>query len=132
MQTLLHKRSVQQNTDAAKQQHHTNRIILRIQSTNEYTSHAHIWLPNLRAQQRAISKWSERARMGIFLGQSPQHATTISFVLCLSTGLTSPQFHMQYDNGFETMRESSGCNPSVALWQYKCGFTDKGTRERNR
>mmetsp|Transcript_8113 Transcript_8113/g.11817 ORF Transcript_8113/g.11817 Transcript_8113/m.11817 type:complete len:442 (+) Transcript_8113:3455-4780(+) len=49
-------------------------------------------------------KWSNRARVGIYLGRSTQHARSISLILSLDTGLVSPQFHCSFDNMFETTR----------------------------
>ena len=77
-----------------------------------------------------IPKWSERARVGIFLGYSPQHSRTIGLILSLSSGLTSPQFHVQYDDAFETLRASFGEAPPVSQWQYKAGFTKRAPRMR--
>ena len=71
----------------------------------------------------SIPKWAERARVGIFLGYSPQHARTVGLILSLSSGLTSPQFHVQYDDQFETMRKSFGETQPISQWQYKAGFT---------
>ncbi len=47
---------------------------------------------NLAAGRR-ISKWSQRARLGLNLGPSPYHAFNVNLVLNLSTGLVSPPFH---------------------------------------
>ena len=77
-----------------------------------------------------IPKWSERARVGIFLGYSPQHARTIGLILSLSSGLTSPQFHVQYDDQFETIRKSFGEAQPISQWQYKAGFTKSRPRMR--
>jgi hypothetical protein len=74
---------------------------------------------------KKIPKWSERARVGIFLGLSPQHARTVSLVLSLTSGLTSPQFHTKFDDGFQTMRRSFGEAPPESMWQFRAGFTKK-------
>ena len=42
-------------------------------------------------------KWSERARVGIYLGNSPRHARSVGLILNLTTGLVSPQYHVSYD-----------------------------------
>jgi hypothetical protein len=44
------------------------------------------------------SKWEERARVGINLGNSPIHARSVSLVMNLETGLLSSQFHVKYDD----------------------------------
>ena len=57
-------------------------------------------------------KWSERSRVGIYLGNSPRHARSVGLILNLSTGLVSPQYHVDYDDGFETSRKgASGLLP---------------------
>ena len=48
-------------------------------------------------------KWDERARIGINLDNSPLHARNIALVLNLDTGLVSPQFHVAFDDLFETV-----------------------------
>jgi hypothetical protein len=90
--------------------------------------HAHTFgcpvyvLDNVLQQGKKIDKWTERARVGIFLGLSPQHARTVGLVLSITSGLTSPQFYMKFDEGFQTMRNSFGNTPPVSKWQEICGF----------
>jgi hypothetical protein len=50
---------------------------------------------------KRISKWATRARVGIYMGQSAQHARTIALVRSLSTGLGLPQFHVRMDTYFD-------------------------------
>jgi hypothetical protein len=40
-----------------------------------------------------IPKWKPRSSMAIYLGNSPDHATTVTLVLNPSTGLVSPHYH---------------------------------------
>ena len=79
-------------------------------------------LDNELQQGHKIDKWSERARVGIFLGYSPQHARSVSLVLSLTSGLTSPQFHAKYDDNFQTLHASFGDIPPDSKWQKVCGF----------
>jgi hypothetical protein len=65
------------------------------------------------------SKWEERARIGLHLGTSPIHSRNISLVLNLRTGLVSPQFHVKFDDLFETVSPSSKLE---ILWQQRTGF----------
>ena len=48
-------------------------------------------------------KWDPRARLGIYLGHSPSHAGSVALVMNLKTGLVSPQFHLMFDDNFETV-----------------------------
>ncbi|KAL7575493.1 hypothetical protein ACA910_020079 [Epithemia clementina (nom. ined.)] len=86
-------------------------------------------LDNVLQQGQTIPKWSERARVGIFLGFSPQHARSVSLMLSLSSGLTSPQFHVQFDDGFQTIKASFGNTPPISQWQHKCGFARRKPKE---
>jgi hypothetical protein len=45
-------------------------------------------------------KWQERARVGCYLGLSPQHATSVSLILHPRHCLVSPQFHCVFDDNF--------------------------------
>jgi GAG-pre-integrase domain len=78
---------------------------------------------HLQAGKR-IPKWENRSRIGLFLGWSPRHLRKVALVLNLITGHESPQFHVEFDDLFETMRPSAGNHPPPSLWQQKAGFLD--------
>ncbi|KAL7465002.1 hypothetical protein ACHAXS_005332 [Conticribra weissflogii] len=48
-------------------------------------------------------KWDPCACLGIYVGQSPNHARNVALVLNPKTGLVSPQFHVVFDNDFTTV-----------------------------
>ena len=48
-------------------------------------------------------KWDPRAHLGIYLGNSPSHAGSVALVMNPKTGLVSPQFHLVFDDNFETV-----------------------------
>ena len=50
-----------------------------------------------------VPKWDPRARMGIYVGRSPAHASSVGLVLNPRTGHVSPQFHVIYDDNFTTV-----------------------------
>eukprot|EP00980_Cylindrotheca_fusiformis_P002179 scaffold499_cov120-Cylindrotheca_fusiformis.AAC.2 len=50
----------------------------------------------------SIPKWDARSRTGVYLGQSQQHASSVSLILNPQTGYISPQFHCVYDDRFDT------------------------------
>ena len=56
----------------------------------------------LQINPKGVPKWDPRARLGIYLGQSPAHATNVALVLNPKTGLVSPQFHVVFDDNFTT------------------------------
>jgi len=51
-----------------------------------------------------IPKWEERSRVGVYLGPSGAHARSVGLILSLTTSLVSPQFHVHYDNSFESVK----------------------------
>jgi hypothetical protein len=69
-----------------------------------------------------IPKWTPRSRLGINLGYSPRHASSVSLVLNMDTGHVSPQFHVQYDDFFETVRPSAGNARTFSQWQQIAGL----------
>ena len=48
-------------------------------------------------------KWEPRVRMGIYVGRSHAHASSVSLILNPYTGHVSPQFHVIYDDHFITV-----------------------------
>jgi hypothetical protein len=69
-----------------------------------------------------IPKWDPRATMGVYLGRSPIHASSVGLVLSLRTRLVSPSFHKNYDDLFATVTESFGKYIPKSNWQSKYGF----------
>jgi len=47
-----------------------------------------------------LSKLSNRSKMGVYLGPSPNHASSVHMILSLQTGHVSPQFHAYFDDMF--------------------------------
>ena len=71
---------------------------------------------------KGVPKWDDRSRIGLFLGFSPRHGRKVALVLNLTTGHVSPQFHVVFDDLFDTLRPSSGNAFPKSLWQQKAGF----------
>ena len=86
--------------------------------THTFGAPTYVLLNELQAGGKT-DKWAERARTGIFLGYSPLHARTVPLILSLASGLTSPQFHVKVDDGFQTVR---GGTTTKSYWQERCGF----------
>jgi len=53
-----------------------------------------------------------------FLGPSWAHARSVGLILNLTTGLASHQYHLKFDDKFETSKHF----PTNSLWQSKCHF----------
>jgi hypothetical protein len=59
---------------------------------------------------KKIPKWNPRAQMGQFLGFSPEHSTLVGLVRNLTTEHMSPQWHLVYDERFETVNSTDEDN----------------------
>eukprot|EP00978_Attheya_sp_CCMP212_P047663 scaffold422969_cov45-Attheya_sp.AAC.1 len=53
---------------------------------------------------------------------SPQHARSVALVLNIKTGLVSPQFHVEFDDLFETVSEKAGNRQVDSKWQVLAGL----------
>ena len=77
-------------------------------------------LKNKLQAGQSIPKWESRSRIGLYLGPSPRHSRSVALVLNLATGLVSPQYHLRFDNYFETMQDKAN-RPDIQ-WLYKAHF----------
>jgi hypothetical protein len=78
---------------------------------------SHVWgcpvyvlTPKLKDGQK-IPKWEPRSKRGQFVGHSPMHASTVGLVRNLQTGNITPQFHLVYDDYFETVHSREDQEP---------------------
>ena len=71
-------------------------------------------------------KWSERSRIGAYLGHSSNHSQSVALVLNLKTGHVSPQFHLVFDDDFQTVTTDQS---STLLWQEKANLADNRSQE---
>jgi hypothetical protein len=53
-------------------------------------------------QNHKIPRWKPRSIVGVYLGFSPDHASSVPLVLSTTTGLVSPQYHVVFDDNFTT------------------------------
>ena len=70
--------------------------------------------PTLQDGQK-IPKWQPRSRVGQNMGVSPLHASSVCLVRNLVTGRVSPQFHVVYDDNYETVHSDEDSQP--LLWE---------------
>lgn len=63
---------------------------------------AYVLDPTLQDGKK-LPKWKPRSRIGVYLGVSPTHASTVGRILHPSTGHISPQYHVVYDELFQTV-----------------------------
>lgn len=52
---------------------------------------------------KKIPKWKKRTRLGMNVGSSSEHSSTVNRILSLDTGHVSPQYHVVYDELFTTV-----------------------------
>jgi hypothetical protein len=75
------------------------------------------------ASGKSLPKWEERARVGIYLGASPRHSRSVAMVLSLTTGLVSMQYHVVFDDHFQTIRNGRpGSLSYKSDWQSLAGL----------
>lgn len=90
----------------------------KYQFVHSFGCPAYVW-SHRKQNGESMKKWMARARVGIYLGQSPAHARSVALVLSLDTGLVSPQYHVRYDDLFETTQTAE---IPISKWQQKCHF----------
>ena len=79
------------------------------------------------APGKKFPKWTDRARVGVYLGPLSQYARSVALVQSLTTGLASPQFHVTIDDSFQTMRNAFNTTQPKSLWQVKSKFVQGNT-----
>jgi hypothetical protein len=79
---------------------------------------SHVWgcpsyvlKPKLQNRQK-LPKWNRWSRLGQFLGYSDEHSSLIANIWHLKTGYVSAQYHVVFDDLFETVF-SSGANDAL-------------------
>ena len=63
-------------------------------------------LNNVLQSGQGMSKWKQCVRLGIYLGPSPSQSRMVALVLNPRTGHVSPQFHVKFDDFFESVGDS--------------------------
>jgi len=81
---------------------------------------AYVLEPRLTSAGGKIPKWQPRSRRGQYVGVSPVHAESISLIRNMKTGYISPQYHIVFDDWFETVYASESEEP--ACWDHLCTF----------
>ena len=52
---------------------------------------------------KKLPKWNPRTRQGQYIGKSPDYASSVGLIRNLRPRYVSPQFHVLYDNKFQTV-----------------------------
>jgi hypothetical protein len=93
----------------------------RVKHSHTFGSPVYVLDTQLQAG-KSVPKWNQKSRIGMYLGTSPRHSRKVALVLNLQTGHVSPQFHVKFDDLFETLRPSAGNVVPTSLWQTQTGF----------
>ena len=72
-----------------------------LQHLHHFGCPAYVLQADIQAGKKG-RKWQDCSRIGVYISASPQHAQSVALILSLSTGLVSPQFHVSFDDLFET------------------------------
>ena len=84
---------------------------------------AYVLDSNLQAGKRLTRhKWGDRANISINLGPSPQHGKSVHLLLNLQTGHVTPQFHVRFDDSFDTTCPRSDMHIPKSMWQIRTYF----------
>ncbi len=99
-------------------------IFTRTKSDHSVLKGAHPWgcptyvlEPSLTHAGGKLPRWQPRSRRAQFVGISPMHADTIGLVRNLRTGFITPQYHLVFDDWFETVA-ATGSEPPA--WENLC------------
>ena len=91
-----------------------------LRNAHPWGAPVYVLQPRLTSAGGKLPKWQPRSRRGQFVGISPVHAETIGLVRNLTTGYISPQYHLVYDDWFETVYSSLDHEPPE--WNDLCTF----------
>ena len=73
-----------------------------IRNAKVWGSPCYVLEPRLTQAGGKIPRWQPRSRRAQYVGVSPDHADNIALVRNLRTGYISPQYHIIFDEWFET------------------------------
>ena len=80
-------------------------------------------LDNALQSSQGTHKWKQHARLGVYLSPSPSHARSVALVLNPRTDHVSPQFHIKFDDFFETIsNKSTDLDAPEPDWKYLSSF----------
>ena len=99
--------------ESANMQHAHNLSPLQLYSGSTVNVNPKHWAPfgcpayvltdTMQDNKQIPNKWKPRRRVGIYLGRSPMHGRNVALVLKNATGLVSAQFHVDFNESFQTL-----------------------------
>jgi hypothetical protein len=80
----------------------------------------------------SFNKWKARCWTGVYVGNSTCHASNIPLIYNYQTTHVSPQFHVIFDEGFQSITNPSACQTesyleqlyNTATWMHHSQYTD--------
>jgi transposase InsO family protein len=92
----------------------------------------HVWgcpayvLDSSLADAKKLPRWKPRSDRSIYVGHSPLHSSAIPLVLNLNTGHISPQYHVVFDDWFQTVNATAQDQPNFEHddWYKTFGLTE--------
>jgi hypothetical protein len=82
-----------------------------LQNLHTWGCPVYVLTPKLKDGKK-IPNWEPRSRRGQYVGNSPMHASTVGLVRNLQTGTITPQFHLVFDNYYETVHSREDQEPA--------------------
>ena len=74
---------------------------------------------------KKIPKWHPRARLGMFLGFSPEHSSLVPLVLNIRTGKITPCYHAIFDDAFSTVVSLLSDTDISTAWENVLSLTSE-------
>ncbi len=111
---FLHNHTPRQDTQLSPEE-----LWCKTKSDYHFLQHAHPWgcpvyvLDPKIQDGHKLPKWRPQSRRAQYMGYSPLHASTVGLVRNLVTGNVSPQFHLVYDDWFETVHSTEQSEPDI-------------------
>ena len=82
-----------------------SRLRVKQSIKEEHTLFCPVYCLDVKLQESigGIPNWDPISRLGIFVGQSPDHASDVALVLNPKIDLVSSQYHVIFDDTFSTI-----------------------------
>jgi len=83
----------------------------------------HVWgcpvyvLDPTLQQGKKLPRWQPKSRKGIFVGFSQSHSSNVPLVLNITTGHISPQYHIVFDDEFNTVASHTENDDPPTFWE---------------
>jgi hypothetical protein len=132
---MRHANNISNNTPMKGQQYSpielfsSMKIAPQLRHFHHFGAPAYVLKNEIQQGQKA-KKWEKKARVGIYLGQSSQHARTIMLILSLQSANVSLQFHCQVDDTFASVTGANTILIPKSEWQVKARFRLAPTKKK--